>query len=87
MDLSQFHAENEDIKPLSSVKAGQTVRIVRINAGCGANARLASMGLVSRAKVAMISNGHPGPMVVSVKGSKMMLGRGMAHKILVCPSV
>jgi len=84
MDPSETQPDQEPPRPLSKVKAGQTVRVVRIDAGAGANARLASMGLVPRAEVSMISNGHPGPMVVSVKGAKMMLGRGMAHKILVC---
>jgi len=84
MDLSNLNPENNVLAPLSTVKAGRTVRVVRIEAGADANARLASMGLGPRAEVAMINNGHPGPMVVSVKGAKMMLGRGMAHKILVC---
>ncbi len=84
MDPSENQPDQEPAKPLSKVQAGQTVRVVRIDAGAGANARLASMGLVPRAEISMISNGHPGPMVVSVKGAKMMLGRGMAHKILVC---
>jgi Fe2+ transport system protein FeoA len=34
-------------------------------------------------EITVISNGHPGPFVVSVKGSRMMLGRGMADKIMV----
>ncbi|HEX42255.1 MAG TPA: ferrous iron transport protein A [Phycisphaerales bacterium] len=84
MDPSGLNPDKEQVKPLSKVKAGQTARVVRIEAGASANARLASMGLVPRTQVSMISNGHPGPMVVSVKGAKMMLGRGMAHKIMVC---
>ena len=47
------------------------------------NNRLASMGLVSNVEISVVSNSHPGPFVINVKGSKVMLGRGMANKIMV----
>jgi len=65
------------------VGAGQTVKVVKIDAGRGLNSRLAAMGLVPNARITVVSNGHPGPFVLSVKESKVMLGRGMAHKIMV----
>ena len=70
-------------RPLSMVKAGEKVRLVSINAGRGLNTRLASMGLLPSVEITVVNNSHPGPFVISVKGSKMMLGRGMAHKIMV----
>ena len=75
---------DKQIKPLSVVQAGETVKLARIEAGRGLNSRLASMGLVPNVKITVVNNSHPGPFVISVKGSKMMLGRGMAHKIMVC---
>lgn len=75
--------ELKDLKPLSSTKAGEKVRLVSIDAGRGLNSRLASMGLLPNVEITVVNNGHPGPFVISVKGSKMMLGRGMAHKIMV----
>ncbi len=71
------------LKPLSSVKAGETVKLVSIDAGQGLNSRLASMGLVPNVELTVVNNRHPGPFVISVKDSKMMLGRGIAHKIMV----
>ncbi len=68
---------------LSTVRAGRKVKLVRVNAGQGLNSRLASMGLVPHVEITVISNSHPGPFVVSVKGSRIRLGRGMAHKIMV----
>jgi ferrous iron transport protein A len=68
---------------LSAVRAGETVRLVRVEAGRGLNSRLASMGLVPDAQIRVVSNGHPGPFVVVVKEAKMMLGHGVDHKILV----
>jgi len=70
-------------RPLSTVTAGQKVKLVSINAGHGLNSRLASMGLLPNVEIIVINNTHPGPFVISVKDSKMMLGRGMAHKIIV----
>jgi len=65
------------------VQAGETVKLAGIEAGRDLNSRLASMGLVPNVKITVVSNSHPGPFIISVKDSKMMLGRGMAHKIMV----
>ena len=74
---------DEQAKPLSKVKNGGKVKLVRINAGQGLNSRLASMGLVSNVEITVVNNGHPGPFVISVKDCKMILGRGVARKIIV----
>lgn len=68
---------------LSTTKAGETVRLVRIEAGRGLNSRLAAMGLVADTKLRVVSNGHPGPFVLIVKEAKVVLGRGVAQKIWV----
>ncbi len=73
----------DQVRPLSSVKAGNKVVLVRIDAGRGLNSRLASMGLVANAEIRVVSNSHPGPFVIIVKDTRVMLGRGMAHKIMV----
>ena len=73
----------DQVRPLSSVKAGHKVVLVRIDAGRGLNSRLASMGLVANTEIRVVSNSHPGPFVIIVKDTRVMLGRGMAHKIMV----
>jgi ferrous iron transport protein A len=75
--------EQKKARPLSKVQAGETVKLVGIEAGRGLNSRLASMGLVPNVKLTVVNNSQPGPFVISVRNSKMMLGRGMAHKIMV----
>lgn len=75
--------EQKQIRPLSMVRAGETVKIARIEAGRGLNSRLASMGLMPNVQITVVKNAHPGPFVISIKNSKMMLGRGMANKIMV----
>ena len=59
------------------------MRLVRVDAGRGLNSRLAAMGFVPNATISVVSNGHPGPFVVIVRDVKMMLGRGVAHRIMV----
>ncbi|MBL7152660.1 MAG: ferrous iron transport protein A [Phycisphaerae bacterium] len=75
--------DDKQLRPLSMVRVGETVRVVKVSAGRGLNSRLAAMGLVPNTELTIVSNSHPGPFVVTVKESKVMLGRGMAHKIMV----
>ncbi len=75
--------EHKQPRPLSTVRAGEKVKLVSVNAGHGLNSRLASMGLLPNVEITVVNNTHPGPFVISVKDSKMMLGRGMAQKIMV----
>jgi Fe2+ transport system protein FeoA len=65
------------------VRAGETVKLAGIEAGRGLNSRLASMGLVPNVEITVVRNRHRGPFVISVRDSKMMLGRGIACKIMV----
>ncbi len=75
--------ESEKRRPLSNVRAGETVKLAGIEAGRDLHSRLAAMGLVSNVEITVVSNSETGPFVISVKNSKMMLGREMAHKIMV----
>ena len=69
--------------PLSSVENGRDVRLVTVRAGRGLAQRLADMGFVPGVELRVASNNFAGPLVVLVKGSRLVLGRGMAHKIFV----
>ena len=75
--------DKQQVRRLSEVPDGQTVRFLRAEAGRGLVGRLSSLGLLPNSEITVVSNGHPGPFVVSVRGVKMMLGRGMATKIVV----
>ena len=68
---------------LSIIEAGNVVRVIAINAGRGLQSRLAEMGLVPGEKIEVISNSQTGPFLIAVKGSRMVLGREMAQKIMV----
>ena len=45
--------------------------------------RLASLGLLPGEQIHVVRQGQFGPIVVSVKGARLALGRGVAHQILV----
>lgn len=75
--------EQDKLIPLSKIKSGKKVKLAGVEAGRGLNSRLAAMGLLPNVEITVVNNGHPGPFVISVKGSRMMLGRGMADKIMV----
>ena len=68
---------------LSMIGTGQRVTFVRVDAGRGLRARLAAMGLVPGVELEVIRNTFSGPFIIAVKGTRVMLGRGMAHRIIV----
>ena len=69
--------------PLEVVQVGRRVRLLALNAGRGLQGRLVAMGLVSGVEIKVLRNSMHGPILIEVKGSRIMLGRGMAQKILV----
>ncbi len=81
--MSTKTAKGEAVTPLTGVEEGATVRLATIDAGHGLQSRLAAMGLVPGTEVRVINNGGWGPFIVAVKGSRVMLGRGMTDKIYV----
>lgn len=81
--MTGHHVQHKDVKPLSTIRSGEKVKLAGIEAGRGLNSRLMAMGLVPNVEITVVSNNHPGPFVIMVKNSKVVLGRGMAHKIMV----
>ena len=69
--------------PLNEVRAGTTVRIVEIEAGQSLKNRLAAMGLLANVQIRVVRNDGAGQIIVNVKNSKVILGRGMSHKVFV----
>ena len=63
------------------VRNGSRVKLVAIDAGRNLQCRLADLGLVPGVEIDVINNTFRGPFIVGVKGSRVVLGRGMAMKI------
>jgi len=68
--------------PLSMVREGKEVKIHCVNCGRGLRARLCDLGLYEGSKVKVIKNDISGPIILKIKDSKIVLGRGQAHKIM-----
>lgn len=69
--------------PLALVSPGSRVKLVSVNGGQGICARLAALGLLPGTEVEVLSRAPGGSFILEVKGSRLMLGRGMAQKIVV----
>ena len=69
---------------LSECKNGEKVTVIRVNAGFKAKQRLANLGIVPGIKI-IKKNSAPlrGPIEIIVKGTSLVIGRGLASKILV----
>ena len=69
--------------PLSMASRGETVRVASIRAGWGLQRRLADMGLTPGTQITIVNCQRPGPVVLGLRGSRLALGHGVAHKIMV----
>jgi ferrous iron transport protein A len=69
-------------KPLTELPKGSKVKVVDIVAGKGLRDRLLQMGLTPGTIVEVVENSS-GPIILSVRGVTIALGRGMASKVLV----
>lgn len=65
---------------LTELHTGESCKIRRIEAGMKATRRLYEMGLNTGSKIKVIKN-DIGPVIVSIYGNKVALGRGLAEKI------
>ena len=68
---------------LKMTSQGDTVRLVDIRGGARLQHRLAEMGLTPGMEFDIVANNRGGPCVVLLKGTRMMIGRGMIDRIFV----
>ncbi|MFP4175719.1 MAG: ferrous iron transport protein A [Candidatus Brocadiia bacterium] len=69
--------------PLMMLLPGQKASVVEVRGGRGITSKLSSMGLFPGAELSIVSGGPGGPVIAEVRGSRVVLGRGMAHRVLV----
>jgi len=68
---------------LSAVRAGESVRIRKMQGGHGFLSRLASLGFTPGAHLRVVQNYGHGPIIVSLRDTRVALGRGEARKIFI----
>jgi Fe2+ transport system protein FeoA len=69
---------------LSSIPIGERVRLQKIDAGRRLTHRLTELGLTPGVELSILQD-NGGPLLISVRGSRIAIGRGMAQKIQVTP--
>ena len=69
--------------PLTMAPPGKEVTLTAVYGGRGIRMRLHSLGLIPGVKLRVLNNNGAGPLMVAVMDSRVALGRGMAHKIMV----
>jgi ferrous iron transport protein A len=67
--------------PLTELPTGTSGVLVGVSAGKGLAGRLTSLGFTPGVEVMMLQNYGHGPLMVSVRGTRVALGRGEAEKI------
>lgn len=69
-------------RPLSSVREGESVKIIEIMGGRNLIRRLSEMGFLEGTEVKVVVN-CGGPVIIRRGGARTAIGKGMARKILV----
>jgi len=67
--------------PLTKVGTGAKAILSSITGGRQLRGRLAALGLLPGTELQVVQNSGQGPFVVSVRGSRIVLGRGMAARM------
>lgn len=76
-------AEENGVIALSDVMSKGTVTVVRLAGGTQFRSKIASLGMLPGMPINLLQHNRRGPVLISVFGETLMLGEGMAEKILV----
>ncbi|MBI5458658.1 MAG: ferrous iron transport protein A [Methanobacterium sp.] len=68
---------------LAMAGENENLKIVQVWHGGKFKKKLSEMGLYKDSQIKVIKNDIPGPLIVDVKGSRLIIGRGQAQKIMV----
>jgi Fur family ferric uptake transcriptional regulator len=80
---AQCMSQRRELLPLSDAPGGERLVIVRLDGGPTARARLMAMGLRKGDEVDVITNSGQGQLVIGVDYKRIVLGRGLARKLMV----
>ena len=68
---------------LSDLAPGEAGAVRELAGGWGFMSRLATLGFTPGAKLTMVQNFGHGPLIVSIRGTRIALGRGEAAKVYI----
>lgn len=68
---------------LAMANKDEELKILQVGHGHKFKKRLSDMGIYRDARVKIVRNDIHGPLIIEVKGSQLIIGRGQAQKIMV----
>ena len=68
---------------LTSVPKGHTVTLESIEGGQGVRRRLRDMGLKEGMKIKVLHSHGKGPCIIEARHTRLVIGHGMAHRLIV----
>ncbi len=68
---------------LAHAISGKKYRIIKVEGGCKLNSRLCAMGLMPNELLSVHTASRGGPVIISIKGSRFAIGRGMTNRIII----
>lgn len=78
-----YMTETEKKTTLVGIMTGESATILNFTGGQAVNNRLASLGFTPGVRITVVQNCQIGPLIVTVRGTRVALGRGEAAKITV----
>jgi ferrous iron transport protein A len=73
------------VMPLALAPVKEKLRITTFASGRGMHQRLSSMGLNLGSEIEIVKKGFQGPVLIEAGDTRLAIGAGMAHKIIVMP--
>ena len=80
---SQPAGRDAAVISLAEAESDRDLQLVEIRGGRGIRHRLAEMGFAPGVLFRVIRQGRPGPLVVLLKGSRLVIGWHMAERMFV----
>ena len=71
--------------PLALALPGQELELVSISGGRQFQHRMVEMGLAPGVHFSVVARGSPGPCILQLKASRLVVGRGMSDRLFVRP--
>lgn len=72
-----------NIRPLTDLQSNEAARIHKLRGGLGFRRRLAALGFTPGTEITMLQNRGHGPVIVTIRDTRVALGRGEACRIVV----
>jgi ferrous iron transport protein A len=69
--------------PLFQIASGRTVTVSSIAGSMEDKRHLSDMGLTPGTEIRLVENHHPGPVLVELRGSRLVLGHDQAEQVMI----